>query len=432
MSSKALLIPMLWLGTIGSRPYSFWLAWIGIGTSGGDQDGNPIDLAIFLGLMVAALIVLKRRGFSWGAFFSRNKILMLLYLFLALSASWSEFSFPTLKRIVKDYGAVITALVVLTEVNPLESIRLVVVRAAYVMFPLSVVFIKYFPSIGRTVARGGDNMPCGVSMHKSHLGAILFLFGLFIVLDLMALYRQEPSAEKRRAIWLRFGILAMGGWLMAICQSVTSLLCFSLGCFLLWGSGRLARMQNPFRVLISCIAVFVVVVISEKSLDLSGSILEALGKSRTLTGRTEIWDMAQQARIEPVFGSGYFSFWHTSEAERIQQEFIFMNSAHNGFIDMYLGGGFVGVGLLVVLLVVWGRRSARLMLAGNMFGRVALTIWVLGIAFNNSETAFFRLDPSWFLMLLLLIETPRSYLAANAIPDIFNEHPAPHVNQALA
>ncbi len=47
------------------------------------------------------------------------------------------------------------------------------------------------------------------------------------------------------------------------------------------------------------------------------------------------------------------------------------------------------------------------MLGGTLFGRVGFMTWVLAIIFNHSETAFFRLLPMWFALLLMMIECPR-------------------------
>src|SRR6185369_17133152 len=115
LPSHALWVPMLWLGIVSSKPISFWLECVGF-QSGGENnlEGNPIDLVGLLALIIAAFVILRKRNFDWMAFVFRNKLLILLYLFLALSAAWSEHPFPTVKRIVKDFGTVLVVLVMLT------------------------------------------------------------------------------------------------------------------------------------------------------------------------------------------------------------------------------------------------------------------------------------------------------------------------------
>jgi exopolysaccharide production protein ExoQ len=406
--SSALVVPFFWLLIVSSRPVSFWLSWIGLQTGGtSNLEGNPVDLVIFLGLMIAAVVILGRRGFSWTEFMGRNGLLIVIYLFLLSSSMWAEHGFPTVKRVVKDFGSVIVALVILTELNPMQAIRTVFVRAAYVLFPLSIIFIKYYPAIGRTTGRTGDSMFCGVCMHKSSLGELAFILGLFIVVDLLELTKEGGPANSRVNRLIRYGLLLMGAWLVHTCGSATALICFAIGCIILWGSGHLVRLQHPVRVLSYCVVLLAALFAVEKALDVSGMVLDALGKDRSLTGRTEIWDLAKHSGTNPVLGVGYFSFWTSAAAESIQQYFAgTMNSAHNGFLDMYLDAGMIGVSLLLLLMLAWGGRSMKRMLAGTVFGRLGFTIWVLAILFNHSETAFFRLMPMWFTLLLMLLRCP--------------------------
>jgi len=406
--SSALLVPFFWLLIVSSRPVSFWLSWIGLNTSGtSNLEGNPVDLLIFLALIFAAVVILVRRGFSWTAFGARNVLIIVVYLFLLSSSMWAEHTFPTVKRVIKDFGSVIVAMVILTEPNPMRAIRTVFIRAAYILLPLSVIFIKYYPAIGRQAGRTGDSMFCGVCMHKSSLGELAFILGLFIVIDLFELKKEGGFANTRINKWIRFGLLLMVAWLVHTCASATALICFTIGCLILWGSGRLVRSQNPARALAYCVVLLGCLFAIEKAFDVSGMVLDALGKDRSLTGRTEIWELAKQTGAKGLLGVGYFSFWTSAAAESIQQHFAgAMNSAHNGFLDMYLDGGMIGISLLLLLMLVWGGRSIKRMLAGTLFGRLGFTVWVLAILFNHSETAFFRLMPMWFTLLLMMLRCP--------------------------
>lgn len=407
LTSSALWVPILWLMVIASKPVSFWLESIGIHSGGSKVEGNHIDLVVFLGLIVASIVILSRRGFSWGEFIAKNKILVLLYVFLVFSSLWAEQSFPTMKRAIKDFGNVSVALVLLTETNPLQAARMMFVRSSYILFPLSIVFIKYYPALGRITGRTGDSFFSGMAWHKSSLGEIVFLCGLFIVLDLMEMHHESRGEKRRLAKWIRYGLLMMGFWLVYTCGSVTALFCFTIGCCVIWGTGRLVRLKNPGLILIRCVAAFLCLFIMEKTFDISDTILHAVGKNKSLTGRTEIWEMAMEAKTPAMLGTGYLAFWNTSYARAIQKEFDgMMNSAHNGFLDMYLDGGFIGLGLLILLMVKWGINSIVGTLRGTLSGRVALMIWVLSIIFNYSETALFRLDPMWFILVVMMIDCP--------------------------
>src|SRR5260221_673840 len=134
-------------------------------------------------------------------------------------------------------------MVLLSEVDPLTAIRIVFVRVSYVLFPLSVLLIKYFPAIGRTPSRGGDALFTGVATHKNSLGLTVFVLGVFLVVDLWQM-RQGRDRNQKTDERIRYGMLAMGLWLLLICDSRTSLVCVMLGCLLIWATGRLLRVQD--------------------------------------------------------------------------------------------------------------------------------------------------------------------------------------------
>jgi exopolysaccharide production protein ExoQ len=415
-SSNGVWIAGVWLAVISSRPVSYWLSLVGIqGGATSNLEGSPLDLAVFLGLMVAAVVTLGRRGFNWGQFSGRNKALVLIYAYLVLSAVWAEHGFPTLKRAVKDFGMVLVALVLLTEAEPLEAIRIVFVRVSYLLFPLSVVLIKWFPELGRTVGRGGDFIFSGVCEHKSSLGCTVLVMGLMIVVDLVAIRDSRTQRKPRIALWIRYGMIAMTLWLLLICQSATGLICFVLGSCILWGTKRLLRLGNPRQMIFRCLAVLFCLVVIEETFDVSTAIMTALGKNRTLSGRTEIWDIVEQAQTDPLLGSGFYSFWESGAADTAVKRFAgVLNTAHNGYLEMYLDGGLIGVGLLIGVLLAWGRRSIQRLLEGSLFGRTAFMFWVLAILFNNSETSFFRFNSLWFALLLTMVACPDAFCHVEA------------------
>jgi len=417
-SSAALWIPGAWLVLLGSRPVSYWLSHFGIQSGATSAlEGNPIDIWIFLALILGAVVVLVRRGFAWGSFARMNKALILIYAYLAVSAVWADYSVPTLKRAIKDFGSVLVALVLLTERDPVGAIRTVFVRVSYLLFPLSVVFIKYFPDIGRTPSRGGENLFCGVCEHKSGLGVMVFVIGQLILFDLLEMRRERGARMQRTEEWIRYGMVGMCFWLLSTCNSASALISFVLGCLILWGTTRSLRLGNPKRMVVRGLAVLVGVALVETTFDASTAILEALGRSPSLTGRTLIWELAKEAQHHPLLGTGYYSFWDTAGAEMIIERWGgALRTTHNGYLEMYLDGGLVGVGLLILLLLVWGRRSVKRMLGGSLFGRMTLMFWVLAVIFNNSEALFFRLNPLWFTLLLTMIECPFPARSAEVVP----------------
>src|SRR5687768_619523 len=154
--SAVLWIPTLWAFILLSRPLS---TWIGFGGGEDSMEGSPVDRLFYFGMIVLALLVLVRRQLDWASVFSRNWPIFLFYGFLLISVLWAESSSVSFKRWFKDIGNVFVALVILTERNPLQAIRAVFVRCAFILLPLSIIFIRFFPTLGRRYSVGGELEP---------------------------------------------------------------------------------------------------------------------------------------------------------------------------------------------------------------------------------------------------------------------------------
>jgi O-antigen ligase len=381
--------------------------WFGSGGGDNNTEGNPINTFIFAVLIIAAVIVLGKRGLNWGALIQRNRALFLIYFFFALSAFWSDMPLVSLKRLVKDFGCVLVALVLLTEKNPAEAVRTVFVRVAYLLFPLSLVVGKYFPENGRDYTNDGEPMFTGLTTQKNTLGQVVFVFGLIILWDLIETVMSKGGPERKHQSWIRLGMFLLGVWLLVTCDSQTSLVCFVVGIIVFWSGGRLVQMKHGKRVVISCLAAGIFLAAADKTFGLSEIVIRALGRNPTLTGRTNIWRVVKEQKTDPLIGNGFYVFWDTFRGKEVVQELAQIKSTHNGYLEVYVDGGLLGDILLVLLLLVFGNRVINRLFMGSPLGRMGLVFWVLAIIYNLSESSFFRLDPLWFILLLVTIDCPR-------------------------
>lgn len=404
-TSRALWIPFLWLFIIGSRPVS---SWFGGGDSGGDLGGDPVNTLFYGALMLGAIVTLQRRNFNWGGLIRNNKALCLIYLFFAISVVWSPLGIITLKRLVKDFGCVLVGLVLLTEVDPSMAIRTVFVRVAYLLFPLSIVVSKYYPAIGRNFSDTGIPMITGLTTQKNSLGAVVVTLGVMILWDLIELWKENAGRRWNTDMLVRYGVLAMGLWLLLTCDSVTSIVCLMLGAFLFWGGGRMVRMRNGRRVLVYSLIGLLGLAALNGTFHIFDNVVEAFGRNPTLTGRTTIWQVVLDQHTDPLIGCGFYSFWQTKYGYAVNQVIgMGLNEAHNGYLETYLDGGWVGVALLALLLLAVGARAIKRLFSASLFGRVAFIFWIIAIVYNYSESDYFRLSPIWFTFLLLTVESAR-------------------------
>src|SRR5262249_27949072 len=188
--SKALWIPLIWLLLLGSRPLSWW-SWFffGIGSSiTSDLDGNGFDRVFYSALICLSLIIVLRRGVSWSEVFGGNAGLVLFYAFLGLTIIWAAYPFPTFKRWTKEIGAIPVLLIILSDDDPIEAIKVVFSRCAYVLFTFSILTIKYIPEISRDYNRHSGLVEIhGIAQQKNSLGEVVMVFGLILVWQLIDL-----------------------------------------------------------------------------------------------------------------------------------------------------------------------------------------------------------------------------------------------------
>lgn len=420
--SPALWVPGLWLFVLGTRSISYWPQYMGLNTgSTVDTESDPIN-TVYLGvLLLSAVLVLIKRKFDWELLFRNNRALLLLYLFYALSSSWSPDPFITFRRVVKDFGCVLTGLVILVEARPLHACRVLYFRLACFTLPMSLLVAKYFPAIGRYRARAGDTQYCGLTTHKNTLGEVVLISMLFLVWDLTELPNELPPSELKLARRIRYILLAIGTYLMYLAESATSKVCLALGIFLIFYLAKLARNPNGRRIFRKTLIVGLVLGAANMILGITGQVAELLGRNMTLTGRTEIWDVTLRHQEHPVIGNGFYAFWDTDVAATIYDElgdFIHIRTVHNGYLEVYIDGGFIAVALLAYYLISTGRYSFKRLFDSTPPIVFPFAIWAVAMAYNNSESSYFRLDFLWFTVLAVTM----NYEASVGLPKA-TEHP---------
>jgi exopolysaccharide production protein ExoQ len=407
-TSKALWLPVIYLWAIGSRPVSFWL---GGESSGGEAlEGSPIDGAFFQILLFAAICVLVLRGRRVINFLTANfPIPILLYFVLCLlSVIWSDYPGPALKKWIKSVGDVAMVLVIVTDEQPVAALRRVFSRLGFILLPVSLLFIKYYPTIGRYYgAWDGAQMNTGVTLDKNLLGVITFVLSLGVLWRFLGLLsREETSADRRRHLWAQGILLALGIWLLIMSNSATSLVCFMLGAGFMWIARRQFMRRSPKAVhaLVLTLMVTAGVVML---LGGGASAAHALGRNANLTGRTDIWAAVIPMAPNPLIGAGFECFWLSPLVHaKLWEMFpgLPLNEAHDGYVEVYLNLGWVGVCLIALILIDGYRRAVKAFRGEPAIGALLLAYVLTAVTYNVAEAGFRMLSASWVFFLLAVIE----------------------------
>jgi exopolysaccharide production protein ExoQ len=404
-SSTALWIPTLWVGILASRPVSAWLhGGFQNNTATSSLEGSPIDMLFYLVIIVAASIVVVNRNPDWSSFVSRNWPVILFYFYLLVSVLWAESSLVSFKRWFKEAGNIMIVMVILTEKNPQQAFKAVFVRCAYLLIPLSIVFERYFPHLGRSYPHHSGNMQIiGVADQKNSLGEMILALCLVIIWDLLEYKRPAETKRDRINLLLEIGMVIMGLYLLHLCDSKTAFVSLMLGGSIL-ATNRIPVLGKTVRRFgLWILGLILLFNLTDAFLEIKEALVEDLGRDMTLTTRTDIWHAIMQMHTDPLLGVGFNSFWSDEQYLSKLPEWV-PHSAHNGYLEIYIDGGYAGLSLLLILLVVTAFRIHKDMVLGGAYSVVRYAVLVVAVVINFSESNFARMTPVGFLFILTAIE----------------------------
>lgn len=355
-------------------------------------------------MIVLGLIVLTRRR----ALRTTLRPCWPILLFLAyclLSLVWSDFPDIAFKRLVREAGNLVIILLVWTESQPLEALKRILTRAAYILIPLSILFCRYFP-FGRSYGTWtGELTYTGVSQDKNGLAQLCLICGLAAIWQLLTLRGNSLQTGRTRHLLANGAILVMVAYLLALADSVTSRSCMALAIvILLAAQWRIIRKSS---VLVHILVVILIVVpVAITIFGASPDALQAMGRNSTLTDRTLIWTWVIKLVPNNWVGAGYGSFWLGHRLDLMVRNVTHTwvpYQAHNGYLDIFANLGWFGVGLLGLVIGYGYLRIVGLWRRHHPAGNLMLAYFIVGMVSNLTEASFFRnMFPIWLVFLLAI------------------------------
>jgi O-antigen ligase len=109
----------------------------------------------------------------------------------------------------------------------------------------------------------------------------------------------------------------------------------------------------------------------------------------------------------PLIGTGYESFWLGPRLEWFWQRsgLGHINEAHNGYLEVYLNLGIVGVFLLGGFLIASYRTICNRLNTFSSLGSLTLALWIVMLFYCVTEAGF-RSGLMWLVFLIAGMAVP--------------------------
>lgn len=376
-------------------------------------DGHPAAILEqnlpYVAAGISILLMLAR----WQRVLSivlREKMLWLLIGFALASPFWSDLPGVTFGEVSALIRIAIFGTYFATRYQLDEQLEILAFAMGMAVFG-SFIFSTVLPSYGQMgmgyISNSQDWTHAGawrgVYIHKNLLGPIM---SLSILVFLGMMYSgQYPAIMSQMSIAVAVVCLlastSVAG--IGILIIIFSLLPFIRA--LRWNYTLLIPLTIVF---ILCAGMMALVI----STNLE-TIFSAIDRDITISGRTKFWPLIiDQIHQRPWLGYGYEAFWHGGWEGKAANIWIYLKKgfepphAHNGFLEVALGLGFVGLAIFLASLASTLLRSvAWLRSYHNVLGLVPIVFLIFLLVANITESMLMNDDIVWFLYVAVTIST---------------------------
>jgi len=384
-----------------------------IPTSGSAEDGNAfIRSALLACLAISMLGIIQHIGTSVKLFLRTWPVWVLLLWFL-LTSHWASYPDISIRRSIAYITIYLIAVSLAVSFEHPVDFQRPLYLALVLIFLANIVAAQIIPPNN---AKLGVN---GLYAQKNGAGVIA-LYVIMVMTVSIALRR--PLITK-----LFSACLVILGWAFLIStQAKTSYAIAVCLSFMIPVLSYLLLKPKAYMLFAAavCALLFGVMVLVFQLMNLT---LEELGKAifvdLTFTNRTFIWNaVIPEIWHHPWTGAGFGSFWATgrllnpinARPDEFFMDAKLINEAHNGYIDIALQAGFIGLvlALLVMARAAWQLCRAISIRSDDCDGRVSCMIMLaLGLAMviaNLTESLVFQYsNPVGYLFVLIVVQAER-------------------------
>ena len=385
-------------------------------------EDNPLSIIKIVVANIGHLITLILIIARWKkvlAIVIKEKILWVLLGITLASPLWSEMPFFTFEHTMPLFRVTVFGIYFATRFSMKEQLQLLAwaFGIAAILSLLVCIVIPYYGVVGVGLIVSQEEIVHtgswrGIYIHKTFLGSIMSIGSLIFFFCGIGKYKYLwliwPSFLLTIFLLLRstttaaLGILLIIMMIIPCCRllriNFSLYLSLFLGLFLLAATASTAIASN------------------------ADSIFNSIGKEPTISGRTLVWPLLlDKIWKRPWLGYGYETFWEggwqgePADIWRGLMGGFEPPHAHNGFLELWLDIGLIGLAVFTVSFatVLW-RSLVWLQKNKSIEGIAPIILLIQIILLNLTESYLMRSDIYWLLYVTITLSMyqppPKRYL----------------------
>jgi O-antigen ligase len=365
-----------------------------------NEEGNKVALLLLVVIYLVSTSLLLARFREAIRVTARAAWPLLLPPFAMASCLWSVAPGLTFRRGGALVASTLIGVYLATRFD-LATIVRVLGWSILIAAGLSVAVAAGSPSLG---TYSGLHSPWrGVFYDKNALGRVMALgvvtFGVL-------------WGDARMRHWFAMAGVALACALVALSASKTAYVVTALFLVLL-PLYRTLRMSASLATIAVIASVLVAAVVGVWLTAEADTVLASMGRSATLSGRTELWEAAlEHLGYRPWLGYGFSAFWTSAnDASRAIIDRIrwVPPHAHNGFLDLALALGLVGLTIFLAGFLPALVRAVRGVRAlDGVEGLWPIAYFTFLVMYNLTDSALLLQGSIfWVLYVATVCATPR-------------------------
>jgi exopolysaccharide production protein ExoQ len=371
-----------------------------------------LEIALWFGTTVAVAHTLKRENLLGGYLFlcRRNWPLGVFVALALVSAAWSLDAVATSFRALELLLATVVATYIGSRYRPDQMLE-ILFWAGAIFLILCIAIVFGIPTEGQMHSRPEYRSWRGVYWHKNHLGSIAAL------VNVVSLCRVLIAFEHRTADWLGglFYLLSLAAVYFSYSATggvVLIVLHVFVLCVWLW-----IKTSHRWRAWHYYVALGTVVSGLAWTMANADRVFSTFNRSPTMSGRVDLWNYLLREVVPQRlwWGHGFGAIWTIESFRAGAGERVHWGKpaviADNGFLDILLHLGILGLLIFVSVLIAASVRSFRYAHARRTLTDFFPLLLVFYAVVGNAAFSLFMETELfvWLLIVIVLFETtPRS------------------------